>query len=154
MKMSLFTCRCRSILVILVVCVFDAPLVIAQTAPSATQQTFAGVSNVKVFDYEGCIELKNETTCVVLGHHQGGRILKYELNGRNALYLADESGWSADLLGVKRHLSAGRFDLGPEQLQARGDTLWQGPWTVEATGDRQATMTSLVDPKSGLQVAR
>ena len=90
----------------------------------------------------------------MLGHHRGGRILKYELNGRNALYLADESGWSPDLPGIKKELSAGRFDMGPEQLQMRGDTTWQGPWTVEATGDRQATMTSLVDPQSGMQVTR
>ena len=116
--MSPFTSRYCSSLSVLILCMLSAPLAIAQTAtaPSA-KQTFAGVSTVKVFDYEGCIELKNETTRVVLGHHRGGRILKYELNGRNALYLADESGWSPDLPGVKRHLSAGRFDLGPEQLQ-------------------------------------
>lgn len=140
---------------ILIFCSVGSTLGIAQTAvQSPKPTTFAGVSTVKVFDYEGCVELKNETTRVVLGHHRGGRILKYELNGRNALYLADESSWDPDSSGTNRRLFAGRFDMGPEQLQARGDALWQGPWTVEATGDRQATMTSVVDPDSGMQVSR
>ncbi len=124
-----------------------------QSDPPA-QQPYLGVSKVKVFDYEGCIELKNETTRVVLGHHRGGRVLKYELNGRDALYLADESGWKAHLAGLKSQLTAGRFDLGPEHLQVRGNTIWQDAWTVAPTGDRQATMTSQVDPASGLQVTR
>lgn len=116
-------------------------------------KSFAGVSRVKLFNYPDCVELKNDSTRVVLGHHVGGRLLVYERGGKNVLYLSDgEADWTEG--GNSKPTSAGRFDLGPELIQARGDAIWNGPWTAEMTGDRQAKMTSGVDPKSGMQVTR
>ena len=46
-----------------------------------------GTSRVRVLNYPDCIQLENETTRVVLGHHRGGRVLIYAHQGKNALYL-------------------------------------------------------------------
>jgi hypothetical protein len=113
-----------------------------------------GISRVDVGSYKNCFEVGNGTVRVVLGHHRGGRILVYERDEKNVLYLADESGWAPDAKGKARHLTAGRFDVGPEQLQVRGEDLWQGAWIATATGDREVTMISKVDSKSGLHVTR
>ncbi len=114
----------------------------------------AGVAMVDVANYKGCFELKNDTVRVVLCHQRGGRVLIYERDGANVLYLKDESDWDPNAKGISRQLSAGRFDVGPEQLQVRGDDLWLGQWSAKATGDREVEMTSVVDSKSGLQVVR
>ncbi|QEG23188.1 hypothetical protein [Mariniblastus fucicola] len=113
-----------------------------------------GVALVDVDSYEGCYELRNETARVVLGHHRGGRILVYERDGKNVLYLKDESNWDPNAKGIEKHLSAGRFDVGPEQLQVRGAELWEGVWKPEVIGSRTVKLSSEVDAASGLQVER
>jgi len=113
-----------------------------------------GVSLVDLNGDSDCFELKNDTVRVVLGHHRGGRILIYERDEKNVLYLRDESDWDPNAKGKARHLTAGRFDVGPEQLQVRGDDLWQGHWVAKAVADRKVHMVSRKDSKSGLQVQR
>ena len=90
-----------------------------------------GAKVVKAFGYENCIELINKTTRVVLAP-AGGRVLSYEVNGVNALYLSE-----SDSRG-KGGSSAGRFDIGPERVLPRHDLLWSGPYTGEVTGNRGA----------------
>ena len=134
--------------------VFLAVVVFVLTPAIAKAQSIAepysGITKVSIGSDEGCFELKNATTRVVLGHHRGGRVLIYERDGKNVLYLNDESG---ERTGGKR-LTAGRFDIGPEQLQFRGNVLWEGLWEAKPTGDREVTMKSQVDSKSGLQLRR
>jgi hypothetical protein len=114
-----------------------------------------GVSRVQVLNYPDCIELKNATTRVVLGHHVGGRVLNYERDGKNVIYLSPkEADWQSVTDERKREASAGRFDVGPELLSNRGPVIWSGAWTSEVTGPRSAKLMSAIDPKSGLQITR
>lgn len=114
-----------------------------------------GIARVTLLNYSDCVELSNDSTRVVLGHHVGGRVLVYERLGKNVLYLSpEESNWDPANQDGRPMASAGRFDLGPEFFQERGDAIWVGPWSVEVTGDRQARMQSPIDPKSGLRVVR
>jgi hypothetical protein len=120
-----------------------------------TNENHQGVSRIKFLNYEDCVELRNDTTRVVLGHHIGGRVLAYELHGNNILYLSpQESTWDPDDPPTQLPSSAGRFDVGPEIKQVRGNAIWQGRWTASATGHRRASMVSPIDETSGLQVTR
>lgn len=109
---------------------------------------------VDFFGYQDCIELRNEHTRVVLGHHAGGRVLAFSLNGVNAIYLKPgQEGWVWD--GANRtDLSGGRCDIGPEKLIPKRDALWLGPWEAEVVGPGKARMTSVEDAATGVQLVR
>ena len=129
-------------------------LVIAFTCLQCSSQE--GVQVIDYYGYDDCIELKNETTRVVLCPGAGGRVLEYSLNGRNALYNppgGEGFRWDAEK-NKRGSMMAGRFDIGPEQLVPRRDALWQGPWTGKVTGDRAAVMTSVKDEATGVQLTR
>lgn len=114
-----------------------------------------GVARVQVLNYSECIELKNATTRVVLGHQSGGRVLIYEQHGKNVLYLSPkEADWDNTYKTPAKEISAGRLDIGPELVSQRGPALWSGQWTAEVTGPRAARLTSAVDPKSGFRITR
>ncbi|GIT12916.1 MAG: hypothetical protein CM1200mP34_3220 [Verrucomicrobiales bacterium] len=106
-----------------------------------------GARSLTAFGYENCIELKNKTTRVVLAP-SGGRVLSYEINGVNTLYLSE-----SDSQG-KGGSSAGRFDIGPERVLPRHDLLWSGPYKGEITGARSARFTSGKDEATGFQIVR
>jgi len=109
---------------------------------------------VDYFGYDDCIELKNESTRVVLGHHAGGRILEYSLNGTNAILLdPEQAGWVWD---GKKGIgpTGGRFDIGPENLIPKRDALWLGPWEAEILGSEKGRMTSVEDNATGVQLTR
>ena len=106
-----------------------------------------GARSLTAFGYENCIELKNKTTRVVLTP-SGGRVLAYEINGVNTLYLSE-----SDSQG-KGGSSAGRFDIGPERVLPRHDLLWSGPYEGEITGARSARFTSGKDEATGFQIVR
>src|SRR5437762_3614128 len=107
----------------------------------------AGVDRVDFLGYPGCVRLRNATTSVVLGHHLGGRVLEFALDGTNALFVdPQQAGWihgqgEAPRIGP----CGGRFDVGPEQIVPRRSTLWLGPWTPEVTGPAAARLTSRPD---------
>jgi len=131
--------------------------ILAISSLPATQSADAeeGVARVQVLNYPNCIELKNATTRVVLGHQTGGRVLIYEQNGKNVLYLSPkEANWDSTYKTPSKEISAGRLDIGPELVSQRGPTLWSGLWTAEVTGSRAARLTSAVDPKSGFKITR
>ncbi|MBK28634.1 MAG: hypothetical protein CMO77_07345 [Verrucomicrobiales bacterium] len=106
-----------------------------------------GAKVLKAFGYEECIELKNKTTRVVLAP-SGGRVLSYEVNSINTLYLS-----KSDSEG-KGGASAGRFDIGPERVLPRHDVLWSGTYKGEITGIRAAKFTSAKDDVTGFQIIR
>jgi hypothetical protein len=139
---------------------FAVAILVCLSIPSfvTAQQTvdnYEGIAKVKFLNFPDCIELKNETTRVVLGHHVGGRILAYERDGKNVLFVSpEESNWNTDKESKKPIVSAGRFDVGPEWFQTRGNTIWNGEWKVSVLGDRKARMISETDPDSGLKVQR
>ena len=113
-----------------------------------------GTAYVDYFGYRGCVELKNETTRVVLCHQAGGRVLEYSLNGTNAIYLDPAgAGWT-ESTGGRGNMTGGRFDIGPEQVAPRRPTLWQGVWVPEILSARTAQLTSLVDENTGVRLLR
>jgi hypothetical protein len=113
-----------------------------------------GASSVEFFGYDDCIELHNASTRVVLCPAAGGRVLVYAYQGENGLYLDPaERGWKSTSV-TRPQLSAGRFDIGPENIIPRRDKLWLGPWQGEVTGPRQARLTSLEDEATGVQLIR
>ncbi|MAD25543.1 MAG: hypothetical protein CMO44_15385 [Verrucomicrobiales bacterium] len=110
-------------------------------------QAANGAKKLMAFGHENCIELKNKTTRVILAP-SGGRVLSYEINGRNTLYLSQ-----SDSEG-KGGSSAGRFDIGPERVLPRHELLWSGPYKGEITGTRSAKFTSGKDDATGFQIIR
>jgi hypothetical protein len=113
-----------------------------------------GVRRVTVLNYPDCFELSNGETRVTLGHHVGGRVLEYVWRGHNALWLdPGEAKWTA-AGGLKSQPSAGRFDIGPEQIIPRRDVLWSGVWQAEAIGPRAVRLTSAADAATGVQLVR
>src|SRR3954462_6430654 len=85
-----------------------------------------GVRRVKVLNYADCFELSNADTRVTLCHQVGGRVLEYSLHGKNALYLDPEEAKWGPPGGPTAPSSAGRFDIGPEQIIPKRDKLWAG----------------------------
>ena len=114
-----------------------------------------GVRRVQVLNYADCVELFNDSTIVTLGHQTGGRVLRYALNGDEALYLDPrEARWTPESPESFSPISAGRFDIGPENLIPRRPKLWSGRWDVEVIGPRAARMTSQEDAATGVQLIR
>ena len=113
-----------------------------------------GVRRVTVLNYPECFELSNAETRVTLGHQVGGRVLEYVWRGKNALYLDPaESKWGTPD-GPRTPSSAGRFDIGPEQIVPKRDKLWTGEWQAEAIGPRAVRLTSQPDEATGVQLIR
>ncbi len=133
---------------ILKVCLLSFPLaVFAAELPE-------GVRRVTVLNYPDCFELSNADTRVTLCHHVGGRVLEYVWQGKNALFInPGEAKWGTPE-GLKVPPSAGRFDIGPEQIIPSREKLWLGPWTAEAIGPRAVRLTSQPDAATGVQLIR
>jgi hypothetical protein len=109
--------------------------------------------------YENCIELSNSACRVVLDPNFGGRVLVYEIDGKNALYVDPEKNGFIPVPGEWRGLSgmqpsAGRFDIGPERIKVDTKLFWLGKWNAEITGNFSATLTSQINEKENLQVVR
>lgn len=123
---------------------------------SARAQSFPGTGRITLYNYEDCIELKNDVgTRIVLGHQVGGRVLIYSQNGKDALYLDPrEAKWGTPEAPSNPVASAGRFDIGPEYLIPRRNALWTGAWKAEITGPRAARLTSVKDQATGVQLIR
>lgn len=114
-----------------------------------------GVRLVDVSGFQGCVELSNRSTRVILEPTVGGRVLRYKLNGIEALFqdpALDGVAWdgAANIL----HPPGGRCDIGPEYGGLPHDELWFGRWTAEVIGARSARMTSPTLDGSGLQLVR
>ncbi len=130
------------------------PASISLTFVILTAFPLLAADTITYVGYPNCIELKNETTRVVLCPEAGGRVLVYALNGENSLYLEEEETGEDYKTGGKATMSAGRFDIGPEKIIPRRDKLWSGKWTGEITGERSAKLTSPKDEAAGTQLVR
>ncbi len=128
-------------------------------SPSATldqARAAEGASVVEFYGYSDCISLRNATTEAILCPAAGGRILSYAIAGKNVLYLPPgDEGWVWDGSSTgNAPMNAGRCDIGPENIVARRTVLWQGRWTGEIIGDRQAVLRSQPDPGTGVRLER
>jgi len=109
--------------------------------------------------YENCIEISNTICRVVLEPNLGGRVLVYEIEAKNALYIDPKQNglkFTNSELETAPGIQpcAGRFDIGPEKLIPSTKFFWQGQWSAEITGKYSARLTSQVDIKSGIQLIR
>lgn len=133
-----------------VAAVFAAMVVTGLQPTDAAEKHTARM--VRYLGYDQAIELRNESTRVVLCPQVGGRVLEYSLNGTNALFVSDaEKTWQP---GERPPSSAGRFDIGPELVIPPRPTLWSGEWTGEITGPLSARLTSRKDEATGVQLVR
>jgi len=133
---------------------FSTSVLLSLLLPASSAELPDGVRRMQVLNYPDCFELSNADTKVTLCHHVGGRVLEYIHQGKNALYLdPKEAEWSATGDG-KPKASAGRFDIGPEYLIPKRDTLWSGAWQAEAIGPRAVRLTSQPDDATGVQLIR
>lgn len=123
--------------------------------PRCGAEDALGARVISFYGYDDCIALENKTTRVVLCPAAGGRVLEYSVNGQNVLYLPEgNEGWGWDGHSRSAPMHAGRFDIGPEQVVPPRRKLWQGKWTGEITGDRQARLTSPIDEGPGVRLVR
>lgn len=108
---------------------------------------------ITAFGLPGCIEIKNENTRVVLDPNIGGRVLIYEINGKNILYFDSEHEGITDGYAIQR-IDAGRFDFGPTQTLPKRDVYWKGKWKAEITGEYSGRLISQVDTVLMIQLIR
>jgi hypothetical protein len=101
------------------------------------------------------VELFNNNTRVVLEPNAGGRVLYYEHNNRNVIYLDPQhDGWIYEPGKPYGRLSGGRCDFGPEMTGKKHPLLFAGKWEVMITGPREAIMISQKDSVTGVQLVR
>lgn len=122
---------------------------------NSCQAQFPGTKIVTEYGNENCIELSNETTRVVLEPNLGGRVLIYELNGNNILWINEKYEAKPYVPGESNgYPSAGRIDIGPEQTGKKRPALFMGEWKGKITGPRTAVLTSQKDTSTGVQLVR
>jgi hypothetical protein len=104
--------------------------------------------------YPGCIELSNGSTRVVLEPNVGGRVLLYELNRKNVLFIDPKFDGVLYARGTRFNPSGGRSDIGPEKNYKSHPALFLGRWEARITGPREAEMISQKDSVTGVQLIR
>jgi hypothetical protein len=125
-------------------CIFYSGILVSAQSKFITENAF-----------QNCIELSNASVRVVLEPNVGGRVLKYEINGNNILYVDSlQNGLSFSLEKLAHRISAGRFDIGPYRITPEHYILWQGEWDAVITGSHSARFISQVDTATGVQLIR
>tara|TARA_B100001123_G_scaffold406706_1_gene498243 strand:+ start:690 stop:1733 length:1044 start_codon:yes stop_codon:yes gene_type:complete len=117
---------------------------------------FSGARVIEYFGYEDAIELSNGECTAILTPAVGGKIMSYQLNGKEALeIIPEEAGFHyVPKSGERIFSGAGRFDFGLEQRVSQRAEIWVGAWQGQITGPRQATLTSVRHKGTGIQVVR
>jgi hypothetical protein len=119
---------------------------------SSAVSAFNGVEKVEYRGFKDCYRLFNGKAEAIVVAESGGRVLAFQLEGKNVLYadpkldgksLATEKGWF--------NPDAGRLDIGPETggVPPRLN-MWLGQWKASITGDRELTLDSPKDEKIGV----
>ncbi|MBP6387300.1 MAG: hypothetical protein KA327_11850, partial [Pseudarcicella sp.] len=105
--------------------------------------------------YDNCIELTNQWVRVVLEPNLGGRVLVYEKNGRNVLYVDTlQNGFVNTKKTANIQPAAGRFDIGPESVQKKRLALWTGKYSFKILSNSKVMLQSPADSVSGFQITR
>jgi len=134
---------------LLLLALLSIPVSVTAAEPGSTARV------ITFYGYEDCVRLENDQTRVTLCPAAGGRILEYAYKGENALYLAaGGEGWTYERDKKNGSMTAGRFDIGPEQTIPPHPQLWMGRWTGEILGTRSARLTSPKDSATGVQLVR
>jgi len=119
---------------------------------------FKGVGYIDTLGYKNCILLKNATTTVVIEPNCGGRVLVYALNQKNVIYTdRSQDGFiynPAKPNDQPKHITGGRFDLGPSLQKPSTVTTWLGKYNVEITDDYKVTLSSQIDSAEKYQMIR
>lgn len=122
---------------------------------SFTDNRHEGAAIIAEFGYNNCIELKNSDIRVVLEPNLGGRVLAYELHGKNVLYRDSIQDGLVYKRGVRiGDPSGGRSDIGPEKTTPNRPALFLGKWEGKITGRREAQLISQRDTSTGVQLIR
>ena len=114
---------------------------------------YEGTAIITQFGFSNCIELKNNEVRVVLEPNIGGRILVYELHGKNVLYRNPNQEGVIYKPGPGSP-DGGRFDIGPERIIPRHPALFTGKWEGLIKGKREAQLISQRDTSTGVQLIR
>ena len=112
------------------------------------------VKKVEAFGYKNCIALENKLVKVILDPNVGGRILTYELNGKNILFenpSLNGKTWKEG--GPTFEVSAGRFDIGPEKTTPFRASFFN-TWKGEIIGKNSARLISPKDSILGVELIR
>lgn len=122
---------------------------------ACSRDHYEGTAIVTQNGYDNCIELKNKEIRVVLEPNMGGRVLVYELNGKNVLYHnPNQDGVIYKPGGESVNPVGGRFDIGPEKITPRRPALFLGKWDGSIIGKREAELVSQKDTSTGVQLIR
>jgi hypothetical protein len=128
------------------------PLLVALAAcsPAAGQEPTA--RPVPFHGYTQAVELTHGTTRAVVGPQVGGRVLSFQANGVEAMWLDDaEKAWQP---GKTVPVTAGRFDYGPELTVKPHPKAWGGDWTAEVTKENAVRLTGPADDPAGIRLVR
>lgn len=131
-------------------------LLLSGCALTSIPESYEGVRQFSHFGYDDAIELSNGSTKVILAPAMGGKVLSYSLNGKESLVIDEsEQGWTYEATGHRHPFNGGgRFDIGNPKFLPDRINISLGRWAGEIIGDRQARLTSMVDPSTGLQLTR
>lgn len=114
-----------------------------------------GTAFVRFFGYNGCLQLSNADTRVILDPNCGGRVLSYQHLGAEAIPLNPaQQGYTWQPGGKVVDPYGGRCDVGPEMTLPRHMDLWLGAWRGRFIGPREAELVSPVDSATKLQLIR
>lgn len=121
----------------------------------ALASAYPGTELVSFFGYEGCLQLSNADTRVILDPNCGGRVLSYCHRDAEAIPLNPaQQGYTWQPGGKVVDPYGGRMDVGPEMTLPRHMDLWLGQWRGRFTGPREAQLISPVDSSTSLQLIR
>lgn len=132
---------------------FVPALMLGIMAVSAVRTVADEKAEVIVYhNYSKAIRLSRGMATAVLSPQAGGRVLEFNVGGRNAMWFDDaEKHWQP---GASNASSAGRFDYGPELTVTPHPQTWGGDWTGEITGNCSARLTGPAELEAGIQVIR
>jgi len=123
------------------------------TATDVTAQETASFGR-----FQNCPVLKNDRTRVVLCPELGGRVLEYSLDGKNSLFVSradyNDGSDSSTHDRWQHDPSAGRFDIGPEQVVPSRKELFLGRWKSQSASALAIELISEPCVAAGVRLTR
>lgn len=109
---------------------------------------------VPAYGYPNCVELNNGRVRVILEPNLGGRVIAYQVQGKNVLYVDSTHNGKTLVKDRITQPSAGRFDIGPEATIPRHPLLWAGSWSASIINASTVKLSSQADTATGLKIER